>query len=97
MVQVFSFSRTVCGKLRSLDKFTVVPIINSTGLAIVAEADLFCGNFLSEKSCRHKLVVSTSFWSWLLNVSSVLTSLKYAALLFGLLMQYRYANCSWEF
>ena len=45
----FSFSRTVCGKLRSLDEFIVVPIINSTGLAIVAEADLRCGDFLSEK------------------------------------------------
>ena len=40
--------------------------------------------FLSEESCRHKLVVSTSFWSWLLNVSSVLTSSKWAALLFWL-------------
>ena len=37
---------------------------------------------LSERSCRHKLVVSTSFWSWLLNVSSVLISLKYTATLF---------------
>ena len=37
--------------------------------------------FCPKKSC-HKLVVSTSFWSWLLNASSVLTSLKYAALLF---------------
>ena len=61
--------------------FIVVPFISPTGLAIVAEADLLCGNFLSEKSC-HKLVVSTRFWSWLLNASSVLTSLKYAALLF---------------
>ena len=59
--------------------FIVVPFINSTGLAIVAEADLRCGDFLSEKNFRHKLVVSTSFWSWLLNVSSVLTSLKYTA------------------
>ena len=41
---------------------------------------LWC--FFIRKSCRHKLVVSTSFWSWLLNVSSALTSLKYAALLF---------------
>ena len=56
-------------------------MINSTGLAIVAEADLRCGDFLSEETCRHKLVVSTSFWSWLLNASSVLTSLKYIALL----------------
>ena len=62
--------------------FIIVSFINSTGLAIVVEADLRCGDFLSEKSCRHKLVVSISFWSWLLNASSVLTSLKYAALLF---------------
>ena len=62
--------------------FIVVPFISSTGLAIVLEADLLCCNFLSEKNCRHKLVVSTSFWSWLLIVSSVLTSLKFTALLF---------------
>ena len=61
--------------------FIVIPFINSTGLAIVAAANLRCGDFLSEKSC-HKLVVSTSFWSWLLNVSSVLTSLKYTATIF---------------
>ena len=36
--------------------FIVDPFYNSTGLAIVA--DLLCGNFSSEKSCRHKLVVS---------------------------------------
>ena len=29
--------------------FIVVPFIISTGLAIVAEADLRCGEFLSEK------------------------------------------------
>ena len=34
--------------------------------------------FVRHKKC-HKLVVSTSFWSWLLNVSSVLTSLKITA------------------
>ena len=62
--------------------FVVVPILNSTDLATVLEADLLCDSFLSEKSCRHKLVVSTSFWSWLLNVSSVLTSLKYTAIFF---------------
>ena len=61
--------------------FVVVPILNSTGLAIIAEVDLRCGDFLSEKICSHKLVVSISFWSWLLNGSSVLTSLKNAALL----------------
>ena len=62
--------------------FINIPFLNSTELAIVAQVELRCGDFLSEKSCRYKLVVSTSFWSRLLNVSSVLTSLKYAALLF---------------
>ena len=54
MVQGFSFFRTVCGYLRILDVFIVVPFINSSGLAIVAEADLRCGEFFSEKNCRHK-------------------------------------------
>ena len=62
--------------------FIAVPFVTCSGLAIVEEADLLCGKFLSEKSCRHKMVVSTSFRSWLLNASSVLTSLKLAALLF---------------
>ena len=62
--------------------FIVAPFIDSTDLAIVAEADLRCGDFLSKKSCRHKLVVFTGFWSWLLNVFSVLTSLKYTATFF---------------
>ena len=82
LVNFFSFSRTVCGYLRNFDVFIVVPFINSTGLAIVAEADLRCGEFSSEKSCRHKLVVSTSFWHWLLNDSSVFISLKCTATLF---------------
>ena len=64
-----------------LDKFIVVPFISSTRLALVAEAVCSVIIFV-QKSCRHKLVVSTRFWSWLRNASSVLTSLKYAALLF---------------
>ena len=56
--------------------FTVVPFISSTELAIVAEANLRCGDFLCEKNCRYKLVVYTSFWSWLLYVSSILTTEK---------------------
>ena len=62
--------------------FIVVPFINSNRLAIVAEVDLRCGDFLSEERCRHKLVVSNSFLPWRLKVSSVLTSLKCEALLF---------------
>ena len=50
---IFSFSRTMCSWLRSFDEFDVVPIINFTGLAIVAEADLCCGDF-----CPKKVVVT---------------------------------------
>ena len=74
--------------VKCLDEFIIVPFVKSTRLAIVAEVNLRCGNFLTKKSCRHKLVVSTSFWTWLLNVSSVFTSLKYTATLFGLLMPF---------
>ena len=77
----FLFFRTLCGQLRHLDLFIGLPFVRCTGLAIVAEADLLCGDFLSEENC-HKLVVSTSFWSWLLKISSVLTSLKYTATIF---------------
>ena len=75
--------------------FIIVPFIISTGVAIVAEADLRCGEFLSETSCRHKLVVSTSFWYWLLIFPSVFTSLKYTATFFGLLMRCGFADGSW--
>ena len=73
VVQIFSFFWTVwlgkkswCVNCCSIHWFS--------NLAIVTEADLRCGDFLSEKSCRHKLKVSTGFWSWPLNVSSVLTT-----------------------
>ena len=49
VVQFFSIYRTLCGYLRSLDEFIVVPIIDSTDLAIVAEADLLCGFFYPKK------------------------------------------------
>ena len=78
--------------------FIVVPFISSTGLAIVSEADMRCGDFFFEKSCRHKMVVSTSFWSWLLNVSSVLTTKKlHCDIFFGLLKRCGHAGGSWEY
>ena len=61
VVQFFSFFRTVCGYLKNLDVFIVAPFIDFTDLAIVAEAGLRCDGFLSEKSCRHKLVVFLQF------------------------------------
>ena len=83
VVQMFSFFRNVLGNFSHLDVFIVAPFISSTGLAIVAEADLLCVSYFPEKICRHKLVVFTSFWSWLLNVSSVLTSMELTAPFFG--------------
>ena len=54
--------------------------------------------FFPLKSCRYKLVVSTSFWSWLLNVSSVLTTKKYTVtVFFGLLKRCGQAGGSWEY
>ena len=102
VVQFFFFLRTVCGYLRNLDVFIVVPFLNSTKLKIVAEADLRCGSFfLSETNCRYKLVVSTSFWSWLLNVSSNLTTKKTHNDNFfwvvNVLMCCGYADTSWEY
>ena len=63
MVQTFSFSRTVCGQLSHLDVFIVVRFIRSPGLAIVAEGNLPCGEFLSEKVVVTVLAVFFSFWS----------------------------------
>ena len=76
--------------------FIVVPFISSTGLAIVAEADLSCVNFLPEKSC-HKLVVSTSFWSWLLKFLQFWHLWNTQRYFFELLLRCGYAGGSWEF
>ena len=43
--------------------FIVVPFINSTGSAFVAEANLRCSDFLSEKVVVTALAVFLSFWS----------------------------------
>ena len=55
-------------------------------------------SFFIRKNCRHKLVVSTIFWSWLLNVSSVLTTKKiHCDIFFGLLKRCGQAGASWEY
>ena len=69
----FKFQRSVASTV-VLICHIFVPFINYTRLAIVSEANLHCGDFFSEKMC-HKLVISTSFWSWLLSVFSASTSL----------------------
>ena len=80
--------------------FIVVFFISSTKLATIAEANFLGGTFLVRKGCRYKSVVSTSFWSRLLNVSSVLTTKKYIDNFFGVvnvLMRCGYADGSWEY
>ena len=49
VVQGFSFFRTMCGYLRNVDVYIVVPFINSYGLTIVAEANLRFGEFFPKK------------------------------------------------
>ena len=49
VVQIFSFFRTLCGYLSHLDVFLVARFIRSPGSAIVAETNLHCGDFSSEK------------------------------------------------
>ena len=46
--------------------FIIVPFISSTGLVVVAEANLRCGDFLSEKSSRH----STGSFSLFLDLTT---------------------------
>ena len=43
----FVFQDTVW-LVNQVDVFIIIPFISSTGLAIVAETDLLCDNFLSE-------------------------------------------------
>ena len=43
--------------------FIVVPFVSSTGLVVVAEANLGCGGFLSEKVVVTVLAVFLSFLS----------------------------------
>ena len=79
-LQVFPFLITVAGWYSCFDVLNFNHLFNSTSVAIVALANSRWSVFIPI-NC-HKLVVSTSFWSWLLNVSSVLTSLKYPGTLF---------------
>ena len=53
VVQIFFIFQDIVLQLSHIDVFIVVPFINSTRLAIVAEADLSCGD-----SCLNKVVVT---------------------------------------
>ena len=66
----FSYFRTLCGWLSHLDVFFDVRFIISPGLAIVEEANLRCGDFLSENFVVTVLAVFLSFLSWLPDISS---------------------------
>ena len=72
-----------------------VHLFESTSVAIVELANsrwsVFVSIKLSQIGSFHLL------WSWLLNVSSVLTSLKYPATFFGVLMRCGRVDGSWEY
>ena len=76
--------------------FIVAPFISSTGLVVVAEENLRCGGFLSEKSCRH----SAGSFSFFL----VLTTRHYLSFhkferhscLFGLIVHFSLVKRTWE-
>ena len=53
VVHIFFMFQDTVWQLSNLDVFIVVPFNSSTGLAIVAEADLSCGDF-----CPKKVVVT---------------------------------------
>ena len=75
--------------------FIVVRLIKSPGLAIVAEANLRCGDFLSEKVVVTVLAVF-SFWSWLPDIPWVFINLKTALPFLGLIMLCLLVNGTWE-
>ena len=82
LVTNFPFLITVSDWYYHFDVFNFFQLFNSNGVVVVALAKLRWKVFAVRKNCCNKLVVSTSYWSRLLNVSSVLTSLKYIATLF---------------
>ena len=94
-VVFFSFFRTVCGQLSHLDVFIVVSLINSNRIAIVAEANLRCGDFLSKTSCPHSTARFPFFWSWLPDIPWIFTNLKGAAFL-RLTRHCLLVNGTWE-
>ena len=85
----------MCGQLSHLDVFIVVSLIISTSLVIAAEANLRCGDFLSEKNVLTVLPVFLSFWSWLPDIPWVFRNLKGAAFL-RLIRHCLLVNGTWE-
>ena len=82
----FYFFRTVCGLYSHLDMFIAVPLTNYTRLAINAKPILRCGEFLSEKNCRHR-ADSLSFFLVLTTRHSLnFHKFEKSSCLFGLVM-----------
>ena len=76
--------------------FIVVPFISSTGLVVVAEANLRCGNFLPEKVVVTVLVVFLSFWFWLPEIPWVFMRLNDSAAFSGLIMHCLFVIGTWK-
>ena len=90
----FPYFRTLCGWLSHLYVFIDVRFIRSPGLAIVAEANLRCGDFLSGKVVT--VLAVFSFWSWLTDIPWVFINFKDSAAFLGLIMHCSLVIGSWE-
>ena len=92
----FSYFRTLCGWLSHFDAFIIVPFIRYIAFVVVAEANLRCGDSLSEKVFVTVLAVFLSFWSWLPHIPWVFINLKDSAAFLGLIMHCLFVIGTWK-
>ena len=76
--------------------FIVAAFISSTGLVVVAEADLRCGGFLSGKSCRHSAGSFSFFLVFTTRHSLSFHKFERQSCFFGLIMHFSLVYGNWE-
>ena len=76
--------------------FIDAPFISSTRLVVVAEANLRCGGFLSEKSCRHSAGSFSFFLVLTTRHSLSFHKFERQSCLFGLIIHCSLVNGTWE-
>ena len=72
--------------------FIVAPFISSTGLVVVAEANLRCGGFLSGKNCRHSAGSFSFFLVLTTRHSLSFHTFERQRCFFGLIMHFSIVN-----
>ena len=76
--------------------FIVIPFTKTTRLAVVAEANLHCGDFLFEKSCRHSTGSFSFFLVFTTKLSLIFLKCGRKSCRFGLIMPCLLLNGTWE-